>query len=115
MRMAAALAWSRTALATPILALLSQNTPLSMWTIFDTVGSFHPGGAFAGQWALIIESLLLSGHGQVHEPPLDYDPISPAGIPSNLLDQYVYALHVLSLALANEAYQVYSSSWTSTS
>lgn len=49
MRMAAALAWSRTALATPILALLSQNTPLSMWTIFDTVGSFHPGGAFAGQ------------------------------------------------------------------
>ena len=38
---------------------------------------------------------------------LDCDLISPAGIPSNLLDQYVYALHVLSLALANEAYQVY--------
>ena len=48
-------------------------------------------------------------------PPLDCDPISPAGIPSNLLDQYVYALQVLSLALTNEAYQVYGSSWTSTS
>ena len=49
MRMAAALAWSRTALAAPILALLAQNTPLPMWTISDTVGSFQPGGAFAGQ------------------------------------------------------------------
>ena len=28
---------------------------------------------------------------------LDCDPNPPAGIPSNLLDQYVYALHVLSL------------------
>ena len=49
MRMAAALAWSRTALAALILALLAQNTPLPMWTISDTVGSFQPGGAFAGQ------------------------------------------------------------------
>ena len=38
-------------------------------TISATVGSFQLGAAFAGRKALAIESLLMSGCGQSHEPP----------------------------------------------
>ena len=43
----------------------NHSSPLISWsTISDTVGIFQSEGAFAGQRALTIESLLMSGCGQ---------------------------------------------------